>query len=42
MLNIPHPKEFLEYAGGEKWTAVGTEFVWNSYQQMDINLDVVA
>ena len=30
MLNTPHPKEFLECARGERWVAVGTEFLWGT------------
>ena len=28
---MPHTlKEFLEYAGGERWPTIGTEFVWSA------------
>ena len=30
MPHTPCLKEFLEYAGGERWPTVGTEFVWNA------------
>ena len=30
MLNTPHPKEFLECAGGERWATVGAEFFWGT------------
>ena len=40
-IHYPRLKEFLEYAGGERWAAVGTEFAWNSCRQIDISLDVV-
>ena len=30
MLNTLCPKEFLECAGGGRWAAVGTEFLWGT------------
>ena len=30
--HTPCLKEFLEYAGGERWPTIGTEFVWRSME----------
>ena len=30
MLETPRSKEFLEWAGGERWAAIGTEFLWGT------------
>ena len=31
MLNTPHPKEYLECAGSERWATVDAKFLWGPH-----------